>query len=48
MTSQGSDKLSETLNPEIEVFIQVLKGSLGRVLLISRLTCLIELLAVKV
>lgn len=35
-----------TMNPEIEAFLQVLKGSLGRIPPISRLACLMKLLPI--
>jgi len=46
MNKNSCSGLAETLNPEIESFLQVLKSSLGRILPTSRLTCLIELLSI--
>lgn len=41
MNKNSCSELAETLNPEIEAFLQVLKSSLGRILPTFRLTCLI-------
>jgi len=44
--SQDSHRPAEMLNPEVEAFLQILKGSLRRIPPTSRLTCLIELLPI--
>lgn len=46
MNQESHSGPAEMLNPEIEGFLQILKGSLGRTPSISRLTCLIELLPI--
>lgn len=46
INQDSSSGLAEKLNPEIEAFLQILRGSLGRIPPTSRLTCLIELLPI--
>lgn len=46
MNQDFSSGLAEKLNPEIEAFLQILRGSLKRIPPTSRLTCLIELLPI--